>query len=660
MITNKLYSPFLFLIATAAILVSGCNRNNSSNNIATQISTINRQLEATAQTKLPAAVRIDSASAAYERSVTLDSAIFIWKAFNAKFSLLQAGTPEKAAAFLRQYTDNSRLRKDTLNLSVGLFETGKKFEAIDKPDSAYYYYNASRMLSEIRNDSAAVAEKLMNIAHMHYIYNDFAEFENTTTTALKFLPKIPATATDSIYRLIAYNNYGLAYTNLHEYESALQYYRNALLVNTNKEYRNTILNNIALVYMQMGNYKKAIAMLSGLKELETVKANQQLLARILDNLGYSQWKAGMDIGLFHMQQALEIRKRQEDLFETTTSEVHLAEYYKQLDPKKSKAYAYKAYRELSQLNSTNDRLAALKLLSEGNAPESKSFADAYITIKDSIDGIRQIAKNQFAKIKYDSKIANEENRMLRTQTQLRALQMERSLWVNIGLGFMLIVFAVIARLLLLLYRKRHKKEKILEAYQTERRISKKVHDELANDVFNTITFTQTQDLSDLLKKETLLTNLDSIYERARDISRENSPIDTGINYPLQLRQLLAEYQSDEIKVMIRGLDAMPWQMMEADKKQIIYRVLQELMVNMKKHSHAKNVVLQFVMEGKKAKISYSDNGVGMDASTLFLKNGLQNVENRIHAIGGHIIFESEPGKGLQSTILYPPENSNYV
>jgi len=358
--------------------------------------------------------------------------------------------------------------------------------------------------------------------------------------------------------------------------------------------------------------------------------------------------------------AFKIREQQNDDFGSIASGVHLAKYYQMPNPQKAFNYANAAYQKATVLNSTNDRLTALKLLAHLPSPNSREFSDRYMAIKDSIDEVRQKAKNQFAKIKYDSKTANEENSRLRTQTQLRTLQFERSLWMNIALGAAVVVILTISRLLFLLYRKRHKKEKIMETYHTEQRISKKVHDELANDVFNTIAFTQTQDLSNHSKKETLLANLDSIYDRARDISRANSPVDTGANFPLQLRQLFAEYQNPEIKIMIRGLDAMPWETMEADKKLTVYRVLQELLVNMKKHSQAKNVVIQFSMEEKKAKITYSDNGVGMQASEILFKNGLQNAENRIHAIGGHIIFESEPGKGLQATITYPPENNSYV
>lgn len=647
-------------IFAIVMLLVACTQNAGSQKKQKDIAAINRQLEAATNESLSPEKRLDSATKAFEASVKLDSAFLVWSTFTVKYPLLQSYFSEQASPFLQSYTKLSRQKKDTVNLANAFFVMGKRFAEDDQPDSAYFYYNASRILCEARKDSLATVEKITNMAYMHYTYNDFAEFENTTTEGLKFLPKIPKTKLDSVYLAFAYNNYGLAYTNMFEPKNAVKYYLKAYNFNPDISFRNTVTNNLALVYMSTQDYKKAISLLSGILTTESLRADPLLYPKVMDNLGYSLFKEGDSSAYAYLEQAFDLRKKNNDVFGTVASLIHLAEYYKKTDYKRFISYANEAYQKSTLLHSANDRLEALRLLSEKRVPDSRKFSDLYIHIKDSVEEARQKARNQFAKIKYDSETANEENRILRTETQLRALQVERSLWVNIGFGLMLIVIVIISRLLFLLYRKRYKKEKIKEAYDTEQRISKKVHDELANDVFNTITFTQTQDLSDSSKKETLLTNLDSIYDRARDISRENSPIDTGINYPLQLRQLLAEYQSDEIKVMIRGLDGMPWEIMEADKKQTVYRILQELMVNMKKHSQAKNVVLQFVMEGKKVKISYSDNGVGMDASAIFLKNGLQNVENRIHAIGGRVTFESEPGKGLQLTLLYPPENSNYV
>ena len=43
-------------------------------------------------------------------------------------------------------------------------------------------------------------------------------------------------------------------------------------------------------------------------------------------------------------------------------------------------------------------------------------------------------------------------------------------------------------------KNRNKKEKAEAVYQSETRISKKLHDELANDVYQTMAFVETQDL----------------------------------------------------------------------------------------------------------------------------------------------------------------------
>lgn len=48
---------------------------------------------------------------------------------------------------------------------------------------------------------------------------------------------------------------------------------------------------------------------------------------------------------------------------------------------------------------------------------------------------------------------------------------------------------------------KNKREKIKTTYNTELRIAKKLHDELANDVFQTMAFAETQDLSTSHKKK---------------------------------------------------------------------------------------------------------------------------------------------------------------
>jgi signal transduction histidine kinase len=168
-------------------------------------------------------------------------------------------------------------------------------------------------------------------------------------------------------------------------------------------------------------------------------------------------------------------------------------------------------------------------------------------------------------------------------------------------------------------KQKNKKEILREGYNTETRISKQLHDELANDVYHTMTFAETQNLIDENNKEILLNNLDLIYKRTRNISKQNSLIDTGVNFELHLKEMIRDFSSKEVNVLINDLESVSFQLIESNKKIIIYRVLQELLVNMKKHSHASIVVISFKKIGNSIRIKYSDNGLGIATDKIISK-----------------------------------------
>lgn len=198
-----------------------------------------------------------------------------------------------------------------------------------------------------------------------------------------------------------------------------------------------------------------------------------------------------------------------------------------------------------------------------------------------------------------------------------------------------------------------KKQKILTNYETEIRIAKRVHDEIANEIYNVMCHASYNDLSEIHNKERLLTNLEIVYNKSRNISREINNIDTGTGYKSQLKLMLSEYQATDVNIIIKDVDKIDWNKISETKKIAVYRALQEIMVNMKKHSNATLVVINFKLKRGKICISYSDNGIGMQISPITSKNGLLNVENRMVSINGKVIFEPKLGKGLHLTLTYP-------
>lgn len=224
---------------------------------------------------------------------------------------------------------------------------------------------------------------------------------------------------------------------------------------------------------------------------------------------------------------------------------------------------------------------------------------------------------------------------------------------NQTLAGSLVSYLIISLLLVYYLNKKHKKEKLLEVYSTETRLSKKMHDEIANEIYTTINYISDVDYVSGYDKKKILNKLTEIYTITRDLSKETGSIDTGENYVLQLKHLLGEYCSAQINIISKGIDTINWNVVDEPKKIATYRVLQEIMVNMKKHSEATLAFIDFSVLKNKITIKYSDNGKGSKIENETIKNGLQNVENRIDAIGGIVTFETNAGKGFHITFLFP-------
>ncbi|MBD3724384.1 MAG: hypothetical protein IE891_06275 [Flavobacteriaceae bacterium] len=75
-------------------------------------------------------------------------------------------------------------------------------------------------------------------------------------------------------------------------------------------------------------------------------------------------------------------------------------------------------------------------------------------------------------------------------------------------------------------------------------------------------------------------------------------------------------------------------------RQLIF-IFKEAMTNAFKHSKGKNVELDFVLNQKTLKISFSDDGNGFDAEQLKSTNGLKNMKTRAKKIGGELQFVSD-------------------
>lgn len=88
----------------------------------------------------------------------------------------------------------------------------------------------------------------------------------------------------------------------------------------------------------------------------------------------------------------------------------------------------------------------------------------------------------------------------------------------------------------------------------------------------------------------------------------------------------------------------PVAMLDAPVSLMVYRMVQELVQNIIKHAKATQADVQISCYDQKLSIVVEDNGIGFDTGKKQTGIGLQNLEYRVRALQGHLSIDSMAGK----------------
>lgn len=509
-----------------------------------------------------------------------------------------------------------------------------------KPDSSYYYF------VKVLNNSQSNFEKaaaLYVIAGRHSEAGDYFSAQESLLSALKLLDE-----NDPVnYRTFAslYNSLANVTLDLKDYSTAKEYYRLALrFINTENE-RNEIINGFALVHQKMGDYKTAIAIYDSVLQLNTT--DTLTYARLLSNAARTKWLADPGYRAApEMWRALELRIAKADSSAIESSYSHLSDYYKSPKPDSALYYAMKRYDVVQNQSDPDDRLETLRQLMQLKAPpKGIAWETQYFQLEDSVNTARTNDRKQFALIRFDVEKSKEENRLL--QNHIR----KQRTWIT--------AVAVVAALVVSgLYfwtawrRKRLKQEAEMRIKDSQLKTSQKVHDVVANGLYRVMSKLEH---GKLIEKEVLISEIEELYEKSRDISHEHK-LEVSPEYDQQIHNLLNAYSGDQTKVFVVGNQPVFWNKISVAQKHELQLILGELMVNMKKHSQAKRVVVQFKQQDETAMLHYKDDGIGF-SPVQNLGNGLNNTVNRIKSMNGEISFDKTDTPGVSITISIPLDDN---
>ncbi|RIA09357.1 tetratricopeptide repeat protein [Flavobacteriaceae bacterium MAR_2010_72] len=497
---------------------------------------------------------------------------------------------------------------------------------------AYIFFNTQKEKAVQQKDTMSQMFSLFQLARIAYKSGSYYDSESAAVEALQLSDQLKETDYNTHFRKSLYTQLGILYREQNNKAKAIDLYQKALTIATTTRDSAVIYNNIANIHKDADDYQNANRVLNQAYQLLPRLQDTLMHALILDNKGFLKFKLQEPGALELMLQALDLRTQINNKGATYPSYKNLALFYAQRDSTLSKSYALKAYEVANELNSASYKEDALALLvSMSNDP----YSVAYKTLNDSLTEANTLRQNKFALMKYD--VSQKERQAQASALQSQREKSKRQLFQIIALGI-----ALVSVLLYLALKSKHKKDKLQQVYHTESRISKKVHDEVANEVYHVITKIQ-----GTAKSDDILDDLEHIYNKTRDISKEHSAIDVTDKFSELLNDLLLSYKTDNTNIITKNLSKTQWELIPDLKKTALYRVLQELMINMRKHSKATVVLISFEQTNKNIHILYKDNGIG---TNLQKGNGLTNAENRIKSIYGTITFESQVNTGFKVKI----------
>lgn len=140
---------------------------------------------------------------------------------------------------------------------------------------------------------------------------------------------------------------------------------------------------------------------------------------------------------------------------------------------------------------------------------------------------------------------------------------------------------------------------------------------------------------------------------ARNISRDLHPYQLDLVGLTRALEEMIEKANESSGIVFKGKIEDVNNLFSKDNATNLYRIVQESVNNILKHSHAKNARVTLERDVHEAQLSISDDGGGFDPDKGGNGMGLKNIAERTRMLGGKLKLESAHGKGTKIEITIP-------
>lgn len=543
------------------------------------------------------------------------------------------------------------------------------------------------------------AQKSGHPLKLAYAYNDLGNmhiyYGNGDSAVISFLKALPLAENQGQDRLVSNisNNLSAAYNMIADYAASRQYakksFETAQRLNDSAYMLNSLLN-LASMEAKLDNDDTALLLLNQAEVLAERTAAEVKKMDILNNMGEVLFKQGRyRASLSKYDEMLQIAAKYNDAVyylyaymnrgHTLAAVNRYADAQADLSRSMSLALQLKANFELSQIYLFSAELS--------EARNDYRQALNYWKAADSLKEMASVEKsrNDIRRLELQYKTAQKDKSIAQQKLELseRQVAIQRKDAVNTGLMAGCGLLAVIS---LLAYRdtkhrrrlfeqerelharhvseleKKHQltaMQSVLKGQEQERsRLARDLHDGVGG-LLSGVKLTLSAMKGNMFLPEKSVQSFGKVIEQLdrsigelRRVSHNMMP-EALIKYGL--REALENYCENldvagklNVRLQTYGLD----QRMEQDTEIILYRIVQELLNNVIKHSGAKQVLVQLIREKKRFSLTVEDNGLGFDPEDTLRSAGagIQNIRARAAYLNGTVDIRTAPGEGTSVTV----------
>lgn len=307
--------------------------------------------------------------------------------------------------------------------------------------------------------------------------------------------------------------------------------------------------------------------------------------------------------------------------------------------------------------SNYDILQSLELLSVNDKENQVLYAEKYRKVKDSLYALEKATRNKFARIAYETDEVVEQNTVL---SRRNSYLFGSILFISL---FSLLIF-ILLRLKIrnkeLIYQQKEQNniqqiQELILQQQTvtsetkareQDRIAKDLHDGVLNRLFTTRINLEELETNDPLRKKQLIEELQKTESQIREVSHNlhQNIFQKQQDFSLVIENLVLTQKNTFGTAFNCTINRkVNWENFNIRLKTNIYLIIQEILQNVNKHSHAEKCFVFILEKEDSVIIRVHDDGIGFDYNQEKRGLGLNSVKDRLAELNGKIEVHSKKG-----------------